>query len=279
MKQKSFTLIEMLIVIAILGLLAAITIVNIQSSRERARIAAILEFSTSIYHGLGDGLVGYWSFDDEGNLVTKDLSGYGNDCNLFSIYGNPLPSYGDGIPVGSSMAIKFNGFQYLDCGNDSSFDITDKITIEAWVYAEEFNESLGWNHIISKADGYNLDYQMELYWGQPHFEIHNGLRSYTVTAPDSLTLKKWYHLAGTYNGSEMNLYINGESAISDFVIGPIRHTENAILAMGRMGSANNFYFVGSIDEVRLYNRAFTVGEIQKHYAEGLESHRDLASVK
>ena len=64
---RAFTLIEILVVIAIIGILASIVTVVSFEVREKARIAAALQFSSTVHNTLGAYLVGEWRFEEGGN--------------------------------------------------------------------------------------------------------------------------------------------------------------------------------------------------------------------
>jgi hypothetical protein len=73
-------------------------------------------------------------------------------------------------------------------------------------------------------------------------------------------LNTWTHLAGTYDGSTLKLYANGVLMGSKAVTGSLAATTNPL----RIGGNTIWreFFHGQIDEVRLYNRALSAGEIQ-----------------
>ena len=76
----------------------------------------------------------------------------------------------------------------------------------------------------------------------------------------SATLGVWTFIAFTYDGTDSKCYINSESPVSD----PGGTTEFNLFRMGRNRNGNK-YFRGAIDELRIYNRALSVIEIQAIY--------------
>ena len=75
---------------------------------------------------------------------------------------------------------------------------------------------------------------------------------------------RWHHLAGTYDGSKLNLYIDGVARASVAATGNIADSSARSLNIGRF-SEGGFLFKGVIDDVQIYNRALSATEIQQLY--------------
>src|SRR3989344_5981922 len=134
MSNRSFTLIELLVVIAIIGLITSVSLVAIDlpGQRQKAKIAKILEFSSSIQNALGSEAVGIWDFDN--NVL--DSSGYGNNGTI-----NGGATFTDETPqkiVGPSpgkYALSLDGAgDYINCGNGTSIKGSKTaITVGVWL--------------------------------------------------------------------------------------------------------------------------------------------------
>jgi len=123
--SPSFTIIELLIVIAIIGLLAGIIFIAMGEVREKARIASILSFSTQIYHAIGSEAVMVLTFDQMQGNRALDLSGNNNDGFLWGA--SPVPGVvGNGVSIPNAMVT----VEVLD---SNSLDIEDEITLESWI--------------------------------------------------------------------------------------------------------------------------------------------------
>ena len=72
-----------------------------------------------------------------------------------------------------------------------------------------------------------------------------------------MPLNVWSHLAATYDGATLRLFVNGAQAASQAFTGSIA-TSTGVLRIGGNGVWGE-YFQGRIDEVRIYNRALTQG--------------------
>ncbi len=260
--KKAFTLIELLVVIAIVGLISSIVLVNLKGTREKARIAKALDFSHTIQNIVGAYAVGIWRFEETDNTAL-DSSGYGNDGTITGA------THTNGI-LGS--ALSFDGIDdYVDAGNDNSFDITDAITIEAWV--NPFSNNV-YGGIVSKKQwtggttGYHLarGNNKQFYFGWGDGSVRDTLVS------SSVENNVWSHVVATFMNGAVKIYVNGAlnnektSLISSIA------SNTYYVSIGSTQGAT-YSFNGLIDEVRIYNRALSTTEIQKHYAKGLEKHK------
>ena len=274
MRNRGFTLIELLVVIAIIGLLATVVLVSMSGLQSRARITKNLEFSQSVQRNLGAYAVGIWSFDDQTN-PTKDGSGYDNNGTVNNAsFTTETPQKAAGANETGKYALIFDGLDdYVDAGAGAILDIRGPITLEAWVNITQLPSGAD-RGIVGR--GYS-SYQLAAYYdGRINFYLDQSGSNYLQAA---VSTGAWHHIIGTWDGTTnaggMNLYIDGQlkasraSAVSSLPA----PTNNVFIGKEPVGG--NF-FNGLIDEVRIYEKALTLGEIQKHYAEGLEKYRDIA---
>src|SRR5438046_5653023 len=81
-----------------------------------------------------------------------------------------------------------------------------------------------------------------------------------LAAPSGLAVNTWTHLAATFDGAMVRLYVNGVQVTSQAQATPLRATTGTLQIGADSYAGENF--VGRIDEVRIYNRALTAAEIQ-----------------
>src|SRR5437016_781072 len=138
--------------------------------------------------------------------------------------------------------------------NSASLNMTAGITISDWINASDWS---GNRRIMQKG---NSDNQYRFLAENDVFKFHlNGVGTLTAALPPS---NVWMYVAGTWNGSTMIIYTNGAQQTSFPASGSIATTADP-LAIGRKNTGTSIgdYFNGEMDEVRIYNRALGVAEI------------------
>jgi hypothetical protein len=132
------------------------------------------------------------------------------------------------------------------------------MTIEAWVRP---TSGTGWRTVVLKEDASGLAYAL--------YSANNASRpaGYLNTNGDvgldgtaAVPLNTWTHLALTSDGTEMRMFVNGVQVSSAGITGTITATSGPLRLGGN--SVWGEYYRGLIDEVRIYNRPLSAGEIQ-----------------
>lgn len=144
--------------------------------------------------------------------------------------------------------------------------LTNAITIEAWIKARSFYPNRGSvNSIVRKnveAGGENFFLRIRNLEGPRLVEMSVGSQLGVVQAPVELKTNQWYHLAGTYDGSTLAVYVNGVPIKSQPMSGELR-IDGSDLAIGKGDPEFSFgeYFNGLLDEIRIWNVARSSAEI------------------
>jgi hypothetical protein len=205
------------------------------------------------------GLLGYWTFDEGSGSTAHDSSGNANTGAIVDTGGNPI-SWTGGVFNG---ALYFDGQTQVIVSNSSSLNPFNGITISAWVNANDWGSAGYAPRLLEKGDSDNQYALLSTSLGQLEFllaGVSNG-----VLAANAPSLGSWHHVAGTYNGSSMILYIDGQIAAQQSAYGVLAITSDR-LAIGNnpSGSASNG-FSGAMDDVRIYGQALSAAEIAQLY--------------
>lgn len=170
---------------------------------------------------------------------------------------------------GAGFALDFNAStDYLSILNNAALNFTGPFSVEAWIKADSWSVN-NWGNVILSKDGWGA--------GEAGYTLRcgaNGTASFMfgtttswkeVLSTPQMQIGQWYHLAGTYDGTQIKLYINGIlSGTTNFTGVPLASTYD--LAIGRItytaGGTRNFD--GQIDEVRIWNTALSQATIQNN---------------
>ncbi len=194
-----------------------------------------------------NALVAYYALDNN----VEDSSG--NNLNG-TIVGTP--SYITGV---AGMALSLNGVDdYVNCGDNASFDITEQITLSAWVNTSDSGNGQH-NPFVTKGD---QSYAIKHASGNSmEFFIYDGTWQTLSSPVDDSFNGAWHHVAGTFDGNQLRLYVDGNLADSMDHTGAIATTTYPV-NIGRNSQNVDRFYEGAIDEVRIYNRALSEGEIR-----------------
>ncbi|MFM7437539.1 MAG: LamG-like jellyroll fold domain-containing protein, partial [Snowella sp.] len=248
------------------------------TARTQAQIQANLNTQLT---GNEAGLAGYWNFDQPSNVVAEDVSLNSNNGQLSNgaslVADNtvktpqqiPYPVIIDNskLQVANIGATEFSlnldgNDDYVSIAHNPSLSLTT-FTIELWVKQVQIKGN--WQPLITKSNnsGDNENYGIYIWPNESRlqFEFKDTNGNWAVyNSQGSLTLNQLTHVAATYDGSEMRLYLNGQLDGSVSYVGtPIFSTEPV-----NIGRVLNAYtsFAGQIDDVRIWNTARTQAQIQ-----------------
>jgi len=261
MNNKSFTLIELLVVIAIIGVLAAILITTISGAVTKSRIVRLQVFSDTIRAQLSDSLVSYWSFNEGSGTDAKDMW----EGNHGTLGGDPEWKSGGDCISGSCLEFDGSG-DYVSLGRPSSLINQTALSIFLWVKtADDVTSDQYWFY-----GGY---------WHSPYgdyIRVNSGnwginLRNTTAIGKSggSATPNTWYYIGYSWDGSTVHVYTNGiEIGTGTTFTGTLARTSVTAINLG--GYETNFRCSGLIDEVRIYNSAASITQVQSQYLAGLD---------
>lgn len=175
----------------------------------------------------------------------------------------------------NTNSLFFNGSSgYVSIANQTGLDITDSITVEAWVNVTAFGITSAQNSIVcchgwSQSEaGYvlRLGGSGQLSFNFAGLDINSIPVSWVdnVSPAATLTTATWYHVAGTFDGNNSKIYVNGVLKGTTPFTGTIVSSPYP-LNIGHLadpGQPADRFFNGYIDEVKIWHRALSQAELQ-----------------
>ncbi len=204
----------------------------------------------------------YWPFKEGSGQTTADMSSHNNTGTLIGGV--------SWVPGRFGNALLFDGSTgYVDAGNDPSTNITGSLSMSAWV---RMNSAAQDQKVGGNQDNITGGYKMAIFGQRVEFELHDinnhGTSNRNVAGGTIMATGVWYHLAGVYDGTAgtISTYVDGvlDRQVSGVPTSALASTAGHF-QMGRepwVRGGNNRYFDGTMDDVRVYNRALTAKEVQ-----------------
>lgn len=190
----------------------------------------------------------------------------------------------------SGQAFAFDGTDdFVQVADDATLDISPTITIAAWVSPDSEGASDGTTGILWKGDSIasptGQSYVFLWTNSEVSFRLGSGSTLYE-TAYVPLPLNTFSHIAGTFDGSQMNLYVNGNlKTFTTTVPASINDSSGDLLigttttsGGGLGGDPTRFFFDGLIDDVRIYDHALLQPEVAELVPEPATSALALAAL-
>jgi len=207
-------------------------------------------------------LVAYYALENDMN----DSSG--NELHG-TFMGDPNTGEPKFVAGHDGMALDLDGIDdYVDCGYDPLFDVTtNEMTVAAWVNIRACTNA--WQVIAAKGEyawrlsTMNLDPSF-------HFGITwwaSAADTYGVNGATAVNLNEWYHVAGVFDGTNIDIYLDGALDGSEPTTETIGINDESML-IGNNPWDLIRWWDGLIDEVTVYDCALSEYEIM--YLAGIE---------
>jgi Concanavalin A-like lectin/glucanases superfamily/Glycosyltransferase WbsX len=223
---------------------------------ERERQHRCLMTRKVLKPGAPEGLAAWWTFDEEPDTpVVFDVSGH---------------RLGAGMRQ-AKRAAGFSGSALVCDGgtvvvpNDPQLSALKLLTIECRVKTELPGQDNKW--MLNRVFGNDPSsgFRLGVLGGKPCFEVPLTNWSHHLTGPEPLPTGRWVHLAATFDGKTMRLFMDGAQCATMERAGEI-HPNLSPLVLGNYDVGHPAHFVGLLDDVRLYHRVLPPAEIRVHAA-------------
>jgi hypothetical protein len=211
---------------------------------------------------LGDSPLVYYRLDEAGGITAADSSGHGYNGAYTSRATLNQPgatSDGDSAIGVSGQAVTGGAATALPSG-------TAARSVEVWFKTTATPSSPYGSALVSwGAETSTQMFSLKVY-SATQMKLTNWTNAYLFAVPAGAnTLDgKWHYVVATYNGTSATVYYDGQSLGSKAV--SVNTVDSAIgLVLGAQTGNNDTPFVGSLDEVAVYNTALSAAQVLAHY--------------
>jgi hypothetical protein len=207
-------------------------------------------------------LIAYWPFEEGQGTTTADITGNGNDGTF-----NGDVEWVDGY-IGKAVSFDTAG-ERINVGPLDPTEGTNAMTLSAWILWEGQGHSIEQQGIIGKRQGWDPGTAVKWFWqtnpaGDLLFRADSAEGGDSMGWGNGLLVdyaNEWVHVAMTWDDGAVIQYINAEE-VSTGNVNFIDTADDTPITIGCVQSDWNETFVGTIDEVRIFNHALSLDEIQ-----------------
>jgi prepilin-type N-terminal cleavage/methylation domain-containing protein len=265
MKQKSFTLIEILVVIVVIGVLSAFILVGMSSITSSANIAKSKAFLNSMDNSLLLARVSQWKLDNSSG--TDSWSG-----KTATLVNSPTLTPN----CAQDSCYTFNGTsQYAWIADDAVFNFGLYMSAFVWIKGAaqsgrtifaQYDDSVNNKRVWQIATENNTAPYDKL-----RLRLSADGTNYSAWSSTGVILDNVWHFVGfTFNNTLINIYIDGK-VDSSWGYTSLYNSDNYLTIGCQYGINPVGFFIGSIDDARLYNQAIPTSEVQQNYFVGINN--------
>lgn len=206
-----------------------------------------------------DSAVSRWSFNDADTDGSTAVDVWGSDDGTIN-------GATTGVSGELGEAYEFDGSDdEVEIGSTSSFDL-DEFSASVWcnfstppeIYRIVFRGNLGDSGTDATFDMWVRDSD------GIHFEVGDG-GSKDGVSTTAINYNQWEHVVGTFDGSEVKIYINGaEEDSTSTSLSPTHNGKGLLIGTGE----NDRWYDGKLDDPRIYDKALSSNEVDNLYNEG-----------
>lgn len=203
---------------------------------------------------LGKGLYAYWAFDETEQGVLVDSSGRGRNGTLL----HGLSFSKNAVSGIRGSALQFDG---VDDGiKFPSVPVEHAITVSVWA---RIGQASPYEHMISNHPGWFLSLNQGSIRFAVQVEGKNTKENEATVSFSKINILGlgWHHYVGVYDGAVLYAYLDGKLASTKPLSGKIKKGDGSRIGRYWRSQGTRYQWTGAIDEVRIYNRALSAGEV------------------
>jgi len=224
---------------------------------------------------------GFWHFNEGTGEQTEDFTENDNEAVAVN-KATPGDDWEDDRFTNGGQSMHFDNSltptdEYFSVTEDSSLDFQEEGSCEAWIYLEyPLIPFGGIVHKGERADWFDEAYSLQ-FWSSGReicFAVRNS-NNYVqkVIGPRNLEVNNWYYVVGTWNPSEVAVWVDGVKVASQRnIIGKVRNSNGNLQIGSQLSNGNTYHwynsifgFNGRIDDVAVRSNAYTANEIKMNY--------------
>ena len=206
-------------------------------------------------------------------LDFSHTTGFDNDCTG-TLKTGIINTNAAAIAKSGVGAISLDGHNdYVACGTNTNWDITDNMSVSIWAYREGTKAS-GNDHLMSKYAGSNGQrcWRLTVDGSDAKFSVgtSGGLGSVNLQSPGTTDFSGWHHIAASFEGGVMKLYVDGAlvAEADNSSSCPAIFTQNSRQVELGSYEAGNGAWQGYISDARIYNTVINLADVQAIYNSG-----------
>lgn len=211
-----------------------------------------------------DTPLAYWRFESTATIV--DETGRGHDGTMTGGVTSGTGIVGSGVVLSRGGEGRFDGGRMASAAADFLFDGNAPFTLECWVYPTRIAGY--WTQLfqtdnfdsMGRRNGYTIEYLDD------HVHVirrRNGVEQEAV-AYNAMQIDRWIHLAGTYDGTSLRMYVDG--VLRDVQASALAMLSDATTPFSV--SDGEYTLTGTLDECAIYGYALDEARIAAHHAAG-----------
>ncbi|MHC4500253.1 MAG: LamG domain-containing protein [Planctomycetota bacterium] len=214
------------------------------------------------------GLVAWWKFDERDGTIAYDSAGNNHGTTHGAAWANGR--------IGGALDFD-GGNDYVSVPHDAGLNITGDITISAWVYFTEggtgqdgMEKAIVTKCVVNGATNNPFDFRTDNMVEQLKLRLVRGdTRGHECVYSDQgISLNSWHHVLARVENKIADFYVDGGVTPKHGTLSKTPTGNMKPLLIGRRD--DGLYLSGTIDDVRIYDRALSAGEIWRLYQEALQ---------